>query len=106
MDRHRNPCDVPLMFYVYIMASQKNGTLYVGHTSDIEQRAWEHRVGFLPGFTRKYRVTRLVWMEHHDTCESAFWRERAIKKWNRAWKIRLIEEMNPNWDDLYLRLNV
>ncbi|MCI4644519.1 MAG: GIY-YIG nuclease family protein [Hyphomonadaceae bacterium] len=96
---------VVAMFYVYILASQKNGTLYVGHTDDIERRVWEHKEGINPGFTSKYGVTRLVWLETHDTRESAQWRERAMKKWNRAWKIAEIEKMNPNWGDLYLTLN-
>ena len=92
-------------FYVYILASQKNGTLYTGHTDDIVRRVWEHREGFRPGFTKKYNVKRLVWLEAHPTRESAFRRERQIKKWNRAWKIELIEALNPDWDDLYLKLN-
>ena len=92
-------------FYVYILASQKNGTLYTGHTDDIARRVWEHREAFRPGFTKTYRVTRLVWLEAHPTRGSAFRRERQIKKWRRAWKIELIEALNPDWDDLYLKLN-
>lgn len=94
-----------MAFYVYIMASQKNGTLYTGHTDDISRRAFEHREGLLPGFSRKYRTKRLVWYEVHDSRESALTRERQIKKWNRAWKIELIETRNPQWRDLYLELN-
>lgn len=92
-------------FYVYILSNRKNGTLYVGHTDDIAARVFEHREGRGSVFTRKYGVRRLVWLETHDTRESAKWREYRIKSWKRTWKIRLIEEMNPNWDDLYLRMN-
>lgn len=91
-------------FYVYILSSQKNGTLYTGHTDNLEQRIFDHREGCGSAFTRRYKVTRLVWIEEHDTRESAKWREYRIKSWKRAWKIRLIEEANANWDDLFLRL--
>ncbi len=94
-----------MAFYTYIMASQPNGTLYTGHTDDIARRAWEHREGLIAGFTRDYGVKLLVWYEVHDEREMAFLRERQIKKWNRAWKIRLIREMNPDWLDLYESLN-
>ena len=90
-----------MAFYVYILASRRNGTLYIGMTDDLIRRVWEHQTGVVPGFTRKYGVKMLVWFEPHDTRESAFLRERQVKKWNRAWKIQLIEELNPNWDDLY-----
>ena len=93
------------MFYVYILASQKNGTLYVGHTDDLSRRIFNHRQGRGSVFTRKYKVRRLVWYEIHDSRESAKWREYRIKAWKRAWKIRLIEEHNPDWDDLFLKLN-
>ena len=89
-----------MAFYVYIMASQRNGTLYIGQTSGIIHRAWEHREGMVPGFTSKYGVKRLVYYEVHDTREEAFRRERAMKKWNRAWKLELIERFNPGWADL------
>ena len=94
-----------MSFYTYIMASQPNGTLYTGHTDDLTRRAWEHREGHVEGFTSKYRVKMLVWYEVHDDRHAAFTRERQIKKWNRAWKIRLILEMNPGWRDLYESLN-
>ena len=86
---------------VYMLASKRNGTLYVGVTSDLVQRVWQHRSALVEGFTMRYRVHRLVWYEVHETMESAILREMALKKWNRAWKIRLIEEINPAWKDLY-----
>ena len=92
-------------FWVYLLASQKNGTLCCGHTEDLARRTFEHREGRGSTFTRKYNVTRLVWCEPHDTREAAKKREYQIKAWKRAWKIRLIEMHNPNWDDFYLRLN-
>jgi len=88
-------------FYVYLLASRRNGTLYIGMTDDLAQRVWMHRTGVLPGFTKRYGVRMLVWYEQHETRESAFTRERQLKKWNRAWKLRLIEQMNPTWRDLY-----
>ena len=88
------------------MASQKNGTLYTGHTDDISMRAWAHREGRGARFTAKYNVKRLVWYECHETRDGAKTREYQIKKWNRAWKIRLIDEMNPDWDDLFYQLNM
>jgi putative endonuclease len=92
-------------FYTYILASRRNGTLYTGSTDDIARRAWEHREKLIRGFTSKYGVTLLVWFEVHETRDAALTREYQIKKWNRAWKLRLIEEMNPDWEDLYLSLN-
>jgi putative endonuclease len=89
-----------MSFWVYILASAKNGTLYVGSTDDLARRVWEHKQGVVPGFTRKYGVKILVWFEAHETRESALSRERQIKKWNRAWKLRLIERANPAWRDL------
>jgi putative endonuclease len=86
---------------VYILASKKNGTLYVGMSDDIVKRVWQHRSGLLPGFTKRYDVKMLVWLEQHETRESAFPRERQIKKWNRKWKLELIEKLNPLWRDLY-----
>jgi len=88
-------------FYVYIVASGRNGTLYIGMTDDLARRIWMHCEGVLPGFTKEYGVTILVWYEMHESRESAFQRERAMKKWNRAWKIELIQKMNPEWRDLY-----
>ncbi|KDA02789.1 GIY-YIG nuclease family protein [Hyphomonas oceanitis] len=94
-----------MAFYVYIMASQKIGTLYTGHTDDIAYRTWNHREGRGAAFTRQHSVKRLVWYEVHESRESAKTREYQIKKWKRAWKIRLIEEANPDWRDLYFTLN-
>ena len=95
----------PLAFYTYILASQMNGTLYTGHTDALSKRIWQHKEKVHPGFTAKYGVDMLVWYEVHDSREGAFRREQQIKKWNRAWKVRLIREMNPNWLDLYETLN-
>ena len=86
---------------VYMLASKRNGTLYVGVTSDLAQRVWQHRNELAEGFTKRYGVHRLVWYEVHETMESAILREMALKKWNRAWKIRLIQETNSAWKDLY-----
>jgi putative endonuclease len=88
-------------FYLYILASRKNGTLYIGMTDDLVRRVWMHREGVLAGFTKEYGVKILVWYEQHETRESAFARERAMKKWNRTWKIELIQKMSPEWRDLY-----
>ena len=86
---------------VYILSSQRNGTLYIGITSNLVKRVWEHKGHLAEGFTKEYGVDRLVWYEAHETMESAILREKQLKKWNRAWKIRLIEEVNPDWKDLY-----
>ena len=91
----------PQVYYVYILASGRNGTLYVGVTSDLPKRVWEHRIGTVPGFTRKYGCKILVWFEVHDDIEQARLRELQMKKWKRAWKLSEIERLNPNWDDLY-----
>lgn len=88
-------------FYVYILASRRNGTLYTGVTSDLVKRVWQHKEGFVQSFTKEYSVHSLVWYEPHAGAESAIQREKQIKKWNRAWKIELIEKMNPYWNDLY-----
>lgn len=88
-------------YYVYLLASGRNGTLYAGVTSDLIKRAWQHREGSVEGFTKKYDVKRLVWYEAHKDVRAAITREKQIKKWNRAWKIRLIQEQNPLWRDLY-----
>ncbi len=90
---------------VYILANRKNGTLYVGVTSNLAARVFQHRNKEVAGFTKKYGVDRLVWAELHDTMETAIAREKQIKKWNRAWIIQLIEQENPEWDDLYDGLN-
>ena len=89
-----------MSFWVYILASRRNGTLYIGMTDDLVRRAWEHRTGTIPGFTREYGIKMLVWFEQHETRESALQRERQLKKWNRAWKLQLIERFNPGWKDL------
>jgi putative endonuclease len=86
---------------VYILANHRNGTLYVGVTGDIVQRTWAHKYSGLDGFTRRYGVYLLVYVEFHDTMEAAIVREKQIKKWRRAWKIELIERTNPQWRDLY-----
>ena len=85
---------------VYLLASKRNGTLYVGVTSNLPGRIHLHRNGLLAGFTREYGVKLLVWFEQHATMESAISREKRIKKWNRAWKLELIEAINPDWRDL------
>jgi putative endonuclease len=88
-------------FYVYILASKVGGTLYIGVTNDLIRRVAEHRLGGGEGVTEKYDVVRLVYFEQFDDPENAIRREKRLKKWNRAWKVRLIEEHYPNWDDLY-----
>jgi putative endonuclease len=87
--------------YVYILASQLGGTLYVGVTGDLVRRVYEHREKLAKGFTEKYGVDRLVHYEGFGDIETAIRREKQLKRWNRAWKVQLIEEKNPNWDDLY-----
>lgn len=86
---------------VYLLASKRNGTLYVGVTSDLVKRVWEHKNHAVDGFTKRYEIDQLVWYEVHETMESAIQREKAIKEWQRAWKLKLIEENNPDWKDLY-----
>ena len=90
----RRPC-------VYLLASSRNGTLYVGVTSNLPQRVWQHRQGYGDGFTSRYGIRTLVWYEQHETMMSAIAREKTIKAWHRGWKVRLIEESNPEWRDLY-----
>jgi putative endonuclease len=85
---------------VYILASRKNGSLYTGVSSDLIKRLYEHRNGLIEGFTNDYGIKRPVWFEAHGTVESAIQREKRIKKWNRQWKINLIEAANPDWSDL------
>jgi putative endonuclease len=87
--------------YVYIMSNRTHGTLYVGVTADIIRRVWEHRTGYVDGFTRRYGLDRLIWFERHEEIVPAIRREKNIKNWPRAWKVRLIEKMNPEWEDLY-----
>ena len=89
---------------VYILASKRNGTLYIGVTSDLIGRMWQHKNDVVEGFTQKYGVHRLVWYEPHATMESAITREKALKKWNRIWKLRLIEQSNLEWRDLLEQL--
>jgi putative endonuclease len=89
---------------VYILASKKDGVLYIGVTSDLVKRSWEHKNNVVEGFTRKYNVHRLVWYETHETMLTAIQREKQIKKWNRDWKIKLIEKENPEWCDLYTEI--
>jgi putative endonuclease len=89
------------LFAVYILASKRNGTLYIGVTSNLPKRIWEHRESVVDGFTTKYGVKTLVWYEVHDNAESAISREKQLKKWNRIWKLSLIEEKNPEWRDLF-----
>ena len=91
---------------VYLLASRRNGTLYAGVTSDLINRLHQHRDGQTGGFTKDHGVQRLVWFEQHATMEQAIIREKRIKKWNRSWKIRLIEEANPDWDDLAIGLGL
>ena len=86
---------------VYILASKRNGTLYTGVTSNLIKRVWEHKQHVVAGFTKKYNVTQLVWYEVHETMDSAISREKQIKNWKRAWKINVIETLNPQWRDLY-----
>jgi putative endonuclease len=89
-----------MAFFVYILASKRNGTLYVRMTDDLVKRVWQHRNNIISGFAQRYTVKMLVWYEAHEFRESAFARERQIKKWNRAWKLELIEKTNPSWRDL------
>jgi putative endonuclease len=89
---------------VYILASKMNGTLYVGVTSDLNKRLWEHKSNVIEGFTKRYGVHILVWYETHESMESAILREKELKKWKRQWKLDLINETNPEWRDLYSNL--
>ncbi|MCL4365761.1 GIY-YIG nuclease family protein [Patescibacteria group bacterium] len=94
------------MFYIYIMASQKNGTLYIGVTSNLVQRVYQHKNGLADGFTKKYNVHLLVYYENIENVASAIQREKALKAWRRQWKIDLIEKSNPSWRDLYSEILV
>lgn len=96
---------MPRSFYVYILASKRNGTLYTGSTDDIGSRIYQHKTKALKGFTAQYGVNRLVWMEAHPSRQSTFARERRIKEWKRAWKVELIEKENPEWLDSYETIN-
>ena len=86
---------------VYMLASQRNGTLYIGVTSNLIKRVWEHKQDFVEGFTKKHGVHDLVWYEQHEDMLAAITREKALKEWKRAWKLELIEKLNPDWKDLY-----
>ena len=88
-------------YYVYILASKRNGTLYIGVTNDLARRVREHREGLVPGFTKTYGVKMLVYFEAYETMEAAIQREKTVKHWPRAWKVRLIQAENPEWSDLY-----
>jgi putative endonuclease len=95
----RQPC-------AYILASDRNGTLYLGVTSDLVKRIWQHREHVVEGFSDRYGVDRLVWHEQHETMESAILREKQLKKWRRAWSIELVEQQNPYWQDLWDQVSV
>jgi len=86
---------------VYLLSSQRNGTLYIDVTSDLIKRVWEHKQDLVEGFTKKYGVHDLVWFEQHEDMLTAIAREKTLKEWKRAWKLELIEKMNPEWKDLY-----
>ena len=88
-------------YYVYILASKKNGTLYIGVTGDLVKRIYEHKQKLINGFPKEHNIHGLVYYEHHNKIEEAILREKQMKKWNRKWKMRLIEEKNPDWKDLY-----
>ncbi len=90
--------------YVYILANNQNGTLYTGVTSNLIQRVWQHKNHVVEGFTQKYKVDSLVWYEVHESIVAAITREKSIKKWQRNWKLDLIEKNNPEWNDLYKNL--
>jgi putative endonuclease len=92
-------------YFVYILASGRNGTLYVGVTNDLSRRVWEHREKQLKGFTAKYDVTKLAWYAEHGEIDQAILHEKRLKRWRREWKLRLIEAENPQWLDLYETLN-
>jgi putative endonuclease len=87
--------------WVYFMTNRRNGTLYCGVTSNLPRRAWEHREGLIDGFTKEHALKKLVYYEHHDSIRNAIEREKNIKHWPRAWKVRLVHAMNPEWEDLY-----
>jgi len=103
---HDQACELPSMRggWVYIMTNQPNGTLYVGVTADLARRVSEHRDGAADGFTKRYGLNRLVYVEHHDAIDAAIQREKNMKHWPRAWKVRIINADNPEWDDLFDRI--
>ncbi|MBN1626038.1 MAG: GIY-YIG nuclease family protein [Deltaproteobacteria bacterium] len=87
--------------YVYVLSNKRNGTLYIGVTSELAKRVWQHKNSVVEGFSKRYDLHHLVWYEPHENMESAITREKKMKKWNREWKVKLIEKMNPDWKDLY-----
>ena len=93
-----------MAYFVYIIASERHGTLYVGVTNNLIRRVYEHREKITPGFTSKYNVNRLVWFDQTDNIEAAIQHEKRLKHWQRAWKIEMIEKANPQWEDLYSSL--
>jgi putative endonuclease len=90
-----------MAYYVYILASRKDGAIYIGVTNDIVRRVYEHRIKAVPGFTSKYNITRLVWFEIYEDPTAAITREKELEKWKRSWKVQLIERQNSDWKDLY-----
>jgi putative endonuclease len=92
-------------YWVYCLASKRNGTLYLGVTNNLGRRIYEHRTKIMKGFTAEYGVSKLVWYEHHSDIREAIAREKSLKTWRRLWKLKLIEEFNPDWRDLYEELN-
>ena len=92
------------IYYVYILASARNGTLYIGVTNNLIRRVYEHREGLVPGFTKRHGIKQLVYFEQHATAASAIQREKTMKHWSRDWKIRTIEKLNPTWADLYAEI--
>ena len=95
-----------MAYYVYILASDRNGTLYVGVTNDLLRRVYEHKEGVAEGFTKRHGVKRLVYFEVHDSVEAAIHREKALKHWPREWKLNLVERDNPDWHDLSLGMTL
>lgn len=93
-------------YFVYIMTNKRNGTLYVGVTNDLARRVWEHKEKNIPGFTKKYELKNLVYLETYATATEAIHREKCIKEWKRRWKLELIESINPDWEDLYEKINM
>jgi putative endonuclease len=98
-------CFMNRSYWVYIVASQRNGTIYIGVTNNLARRAYEHRTKAAESFTRRYGVSLLVWYEEHADISEAITREKSLKRWERKWKLKLIEDFNPDWRDLYLELN-
>ena len=91
-------------FYVYLLTNKKEGRFYVGMTSDLPKRIWEHKSKIIDGFTKKYNLDQLVYYEVFDDADNAIRREKRLKRWNRDWKIQAVEELNPSWEDLYAEI--